>query len=210
MKISYLGHSSFLLVSNGGTRIVTDPFGDIGYAFPHVSADFVTVSHGHYDHAEVAAVEGRPAVADKAGSYNFGDVKAQAIACWHDDAGGRKRGSNLAFCFTADGITVCHLGDIGQACEAAFVKKLGKIDVLMLPVGGVYTVDAVGAKAYVDAIEPGIVIPMHYKTTDLNIPIAGIEHFLKLFPDAPISREGALSVNGPSDGKKIVVMERVK
>ncbi len=210
MTIHYLGHSSFLLVSDAGTRIVTDPYGDIGYAFPHVSADCVTVSHGHYDHAEVSAVAGTPRILSSAGDFRVGDVAIAAFPCWHDDAGGRKRGPNLAFRFTADGVTVCHLGDIGEACNAAFVQRLGHIDVLLVPVGGVYTVDAAGAKAYVDAIRPACTVPMHYKTEDLKIGIGGVGPFLAQFPEEQISKLGGPLKAENALGGKIIVMERMK
>ncbi len=210
MTISYLGHSSFLLVSDAGTRVVTDPYGGIGYPFPHVAADLVTVSHGHYDHAAVSLVQGDPEVADKEGHFTLGDIEVQAFPCFHDDMQGRKRGHNLAFRFTVDGVTVLHLGDIGEPCNADFVKKVGKVDILLVPVGGVFTVDAAGAKQYVDAIAPKTVIPMHFKTPDLNIGIKGLGNFLELFPAADIVRSGPFKAGDAAFEGKIVVMERMK
>ncbi len=182
MQINYLGHSCFLLTTKAGTRVVTDPYGDIGYPMPSLSADFVTVSHDHYDHCNVAAVGGDPVVYRRAGESKAGaDLAISAFASFHDDAAGRLRGRNLIFSFTADGVRVVHLGDLGEP-DAPRVKEFVRgADVLLIPVGGRYTIDAAQAAQYVRALRPPVVIPMHYKTPDLNIGIAGLEEFLAYF-----------------------------
>ena len=148
MKIRYLGHSSFLLTTDGGTRIVTDPYGGVGFPFPYVTADLVTVSHGHFDHNRVAAVGGSPAVFDRAGKLEFGDVKLESFRHFHDDVQGKKRGEDLVFRMEADGLVLVHMGDIGEPFAPSIVEELGHVDILCIPVGGNYTVDAAGAKEY--------------------------------------------------------------
>lgn len=179
MKLLYLGHSCFLLRAENGTRIVIDPFTGIGYEMPRVAADFTVCTHGHYDHAYTAGVDClRPAVTG-AGEYALGGVRAEGVPSYHDEVHGAKRGKNTVFLFEADGARVCHMGDIGQPCTEEFVKKLGKVDVLLLPVGGTYTVDAKGAMEYVRALSPKITVPMHYAQGG-NIDIAPPDAFLAL------------------------------
>lgn len=207
MKIQYLGHSSFLLCSKSGTRVVTDPYGGVGFAMPRIAADAVTVSHGHYDHNNVAAVE-TGVVLSRAGAFTVGDMKIRAVPSFHDDAHGGKRGANLIFLFEADGVTVCHMGDIGEPCTRALAENIGYVDALLLPVGGNYTVDARGAKAYADALMPSIIVPMHYHTDGLNIDIAPPDAFLALYPAYERVR-GEFEIV-PANGQRVVLMERWK
>lgn len=213
MKIEYLGHSCFVLESDGGTRIVTDPYGDVGYRMPAVRADGVTVSHSHYDHCNVSAVGGAPRIVREAGTGRIGDVSYTAVKSYHDDAKGRKRGENLIFRFEADGISVCHLGDIGEPDPADVFRRVGRADILLLPVGGNYTVDAPAAFAYLTAFSPFAAIPMHYRTPSLNIDIAGPEEFLSLCARNGKRMESIGSVYVParetfSENTKIILMER--
>ncbi len=204
MKITYLGHSCFLFISETGKRIVTDPYGEVGFAMLRVRADVVTVSHSHYDHCNVGAVEGAPVVLREAGDY--GDIRA--IACFHDEAKGAKRGKNLIFKYRIDGIDVCHLGDLGERCTPELVRAISPVQVLLIPVGGTYTIDARMAKEYVDALRPAVVIPMHYKTKGLTIGIAGAEEFLSYFPQwerAGDTIECKIEAGQPT---KIIFMER--
>lgn len=209
MKIQSLGHSSFLLTSEQGTRIVTDPYGDVGLVFPHVEAEAVTVSHSHYDHANTGAVRA-PLVLMREGSYRVGDVLVTAVSSYHDDQKGKKRGGNLIFSFEADGVVVRHLGDLGEPCCEETVRRIGKTDVLLLPVGGNYTIDAAEAERYVRAIAPAYAIPMHYHVPHLTVDIEGVEPFLRRF--SAVERAEALSLGGsvPKGETKIIVLERVK
>ena len=171
MKLEYYGHSCFRMTFASGTRIVTDPYGDVGFPMPHTEADIVTVSHGHYDHCNVAAVGGAPAVLSAPVSCEKGGVKISAIPCFHDDAHGAKRGKNLIFRFRAEGLDVCHLGDLGERANERIIEALRGADVLLIPVGGHYTIDAMEAKEYVSRISPKLVIPMHLRcggTVDLT------------------------------------------
>lgn len=183
MKIRYLGHSGFLLTESTGTSIVTDPYGDIGFDMPNVSADVVTVSHSHYDHNNIAAVKGNPVVIDKEGNYDIGGVGISAIKSFHDSEGGKRRGKNLIFKFRMDGLEICHLGDLGEECSSALIEAILPVHVLLIPVGGKYTIDAEQAKEYVDRIMPSIVIPMHYKTKGLDLDIDKVDEFAGLFEE---------------------------
>lgn len=188
MKITWLGHSSFLLEESTGTRIITDPFDGnvVGYNMPEMDADIVTVSHAHSDHNCLSNVKGTPAVLNKAGAYEIGGVHMLAQRTHHDDDCGALRGSNLVFKYRMDGVDVCHMGDIGEECNAMLVESLMPVNVLLIPVGGNYTIDAEEAKEYVDRIMPDVVIPMHYKTKDCEIDIDKINEFISLFDDENI------------------------
>lgn len=183
MKIKYLGHSSFLLTESTGISIVTDPYNGIGYKFPSVSATAVTVSHQHYDHDNAQAVDGKPLVFDKEGIYDLDGVEISGIRSFHDDEGGSLRGENIIFKFRMDGMDVCHLGDLGESCTAELLEQILPVDILLIPVGGTYTIDSDQAKEYVDRIMPQVVIPMHYKTKDLKMDIRKPDDFLDCFED---------------------------
>lgn len=211
MKINYLGHSSFLLESGGGTKIVIDPYKDVGLLFPRVKADAVTVSHAHFDHSNVAAVGGEPVVFDEAGQYQIGDVCLRAIERFHDEKRGAKRGKNLIFFYEIDGIKVCHLGDLGENFSEELCQKIRPVDLLFIPVGGNYTIDALEAKKFIGGIAPKIVVPMHYRVPGLTVDIASPEKFLAQF-DCVEKRGGAVELDcsdfDSSKESTILVLER--
>lgn len=186
MKIRYLGHSCFVLTESTGTSIVTDPYGDVGFPLPRVEADVVTMSHSHYDHNNAAAVGGNPAILTKEGNYEIGGVHITAIKSWHDGEEGKNRGENLIFKFRMDGLEICHLGDLGEECSSALLEAILPVHVLLIPVGGTYTIDAEQAKEYVDRIMPSVVIPMHYKTKGLNLDLDKVNEFTGLFDDEEV------------------------
>ena len=165
MKITWLGHSAFRLEESTGTTVVTDPYAEslVGYRMQRVNADAVTLSHHHRDHDEVNAVGGAPQVLDAVGSWDIKGVGIMSMHSWHDSEQGARRGPNLIFKYRMDGVDLCHLGDIGEECGAETGDLIGTVNVLMIPVGGNYTIDAVQAKEYVDFLMPDIVIPMHFK-----------------------------------------------
>lgn len=183
MKIRWLGHACFLLTARDGTRILTDPFDEsVGYLVPAVEADYVTVSHDHFDHDYVKAVKGAPRVIASAGEHRVGkngEIYIKGIPTFHDDVGGRKRGPNLVFVMEIDGIRVCHLGDLGHMLTPEQKSGIGRVDVLMVPVGGTYTIDALGAAQVVAVLAPKVVIPMHYKTDVLALPLDPVDKFLQ-------------------------------
>ena len=180
MKIKWLGHATFLITSDSGTRIITDPYetgSDLKYGRIKESADIVTVSHDHWDHCNVSSVQGNPQVVK--GTTEAKGIKFKGIPTYHDDAGGSQRGSNTIFCFEVDGVNVCHIGDLGHRLSAEQVTELGKIDILIIPVGGFYTIDAKVASQVCDQLKPGVIIPMHYKDDKCGMPIAGVDEFLR-------------------------------
>ncbi len=187
MKLTWLGHSAFKLEESTGTTIVTDPYhSHIGFRMPDVTADVVTVSHSHGDHNNIESVLGNPTVINRAGAYEIGGVHMLAHRTHHDDKRGALRGENLVFKFRMDGVDLCHMGDIGEECNAILVEALMPVNILMIPIGGNYTINAEQAKEYVDKIMPDIVVPMHYKTKDLDMDIDRLNEFLNLFDDENI------------------------
>ena len=189
MKLTWLGHSAFKLEESTGTTVVTDPFDEkIGYVMADVEADIVTVSHGHHDHSNISAVKGNPTVIRNAGFYEIGGVHMFAQKSYHDENKGADRGNNLIFKFRMDGVEVCHMGDIGEECSTMLVESMVPVNILLIPVGGTYTIDAEMAKDYVDKIMPDIVIPMHYRTKECDLDIDKVSEFLDLFEDEDIVR----------------------
>jgi L-ascorbate metabolism protein UlaG (beta-lactamase superfamily) len=192
MKVKYLGHATFVITSNRGVKIITDPYEtgpDLTYGEITESADIVTVSHGHHDHNNVAAVKGNPEVVSRAGRSVVKGIEFNGVASYHDEAGGRLRGGNIIFCFEVDGVRVCHLGDLGHRLDDKQLKELGSVDVLLIPVGGNYTVDAKVATEVCNQLKPRVVIPMHYRTEKGLAGISGVEGFLS--GKANVSRPGS-------------------
>jgi L-ascorbate metabolism protein UlaG (beta-lactamase superfamily) len=189
VNIKWLGHAAFLIEGtvpkHGRLRIVTDPYqaggydGNVRYAPIREPADIVTVSHEHPDHNDVKQIPGAPIVVRKTGRHEVKGLTIEGILTCHDETSGRQRGLNTVFCFTLDDVRVCHLGDLGHVLAPKELAAIGPVDVLMIPVGGFYTIDAAQASLTVAALKPKLVLPMHYKTEALDFPIAGLEEFLK-------------------------------
>lgn len=184
MKIQWLGHAAFLITTAAGTKILTDPYeagayeGAVGYKKITVSADIVTQSHDHPDHA-TKNLAGNPAVVSTSERKKIKDVEIMGVDAFHDPSRGQERGRNVIFCFKADGLTICHLGDLGHLLDRAQIEAIGKVDVLLTPVGGFFTIDAREATKIMETLKPSLTIPMHFKTKVLGFPIAGVEDFLK-------------------------------
>lgn len=182
MKIQFLGHSAFLITSDSGVRIMTDPYvvgGPLTYTPIDEVADVVLVSHGHGDHSNVSAVKGNPSVIKSPGVTEVKGIAFKGIATFHDQAQGKERGSNVVFCFTVDGVKLCHVGDLGHQLDAGQAAQVGNPDVLMVLVGGNYAMGPEEATKLVQQLNPGITIPMHYKNASCGYPIAPVEDFLK-------------------------------
>ncbi len=215
MKIRYLGHSCFEFTESTGTTIVTDPYGDVGFCMPNTRAEAVTVSHSHFDHNNVKAVDGNPVIFDREGQYEIGGVEITAIKSYHDDENGKNRGENLIFKFRMDGVEVCHLGDLGEECSSSLIEALLPIHVLLIPVGGNYTINAQQAKEYVDRIMPSYVIPMHYKTKGLDIDVEKPDEFIDLFDGEDVEELETSEIELFRDDiteeqTKLILMERQK
>jgi len=164
MQISYLGHSSFKIKTKTAT-LVTDPYSSkVGFKMPKVEAEIVTVSHDHYDHNFVEAVKGRPFVITGPGEYEIKEVGVHGLATCHDAKEGEDRGNNTVYLISAEDLTVCHLGDLGHQLSTRMVEEIGEIDVLLIPVGGQFTIGPKRAVEVITQVEPRIVIPMHFRT----------------------------------------------
>ena len=186
MKLTWLGHSCFVLEEDG-YRIVTDPYTGVGgYPPLRVQAHEVLCSHDHFDHNAVECVELLP--------KRESPFTVQEVQTFHDEERGALRGSNTIRIFTAGGVSAAHLGDLGHQLTAEQLQAIGPVDAALVPVGGVYTLDAIGAKAVCDALKPACVVPMHYRHAPYGLPeLADAEAFLKLWPEKEIQR-----LKGPS------------
>lgn len=189
MKLTYYGHATFLLESNG-TSILIDPFDkSVGYAFPDVAPTAVTVSHEHYDHNHVQVAKGTPKVIrglrDQGKDWatvaeGVGPVMLSTVRAFHDASQGAERGKNTMFLFEAEGLRIVHAGDLGHTLSQDQVKALGRVDALLIPVGGYYTIGPKEADLVIGQLRPRVVIPMHYKTeVNREWPIGVLEDFLK-------------------------------
>lgn len=201
MFIEYLGHSCFYIKSEDFS-VVTDPFSGIGYPLKKVYCDYALSSHGHFDHNNFGGVNAGLNVTESTEKFT-------AIACFHDDAHGAKRGKNNAFYFKADGLSVLHLGDLGERFSISSARKFNlPVDVLLIPVGGNYTIDATEALKYINFIGAKVNVPMHYKTKNSNIDIDGLDKFLDAAGEYKAVRNGinitAENINGFS---KITVID---
>ena len=177
MKITWLGHASFLIESEG-KKLISDPFDEkLGYPLMEEVVEVATVSHGHWDHCAVSRLKGNPIKIQATGEFNAAGFKISGFPSYHDQSEGKQRGSNIIFRIEAEGITILHLGDLGHQLGPEQYRTLGQIDILMIPVGGKYTVDAREAYEIVQAIKPKLVIPMHYNTPHLCFSLAPVEEF---------------------------------
>jgi L-ascorbate metabolism protein UlaG (beta-lactamase superfamily) len=194
MQITYYGHSCFKLKGKRGT-VVTDPYDDsIGLVLPRLSADILTISHEHPDHSAIEKVggtarRGQPFLINKPGEYEVDRISVFGVQAYHDSSQGTERGINRIYSILLDGIKVCHLGDLGHELTTEQLEAIGRVDILLCPVGGVYTIDPKLAVKAIRALEPGIVIPMHFKTDRHNQDTFGelstLADFLREFGTDP-------------------------
>ncbi len=179
MDINWLGHSCFRLRGKQAT-LITDPLPqDLGYTVSKLAADIVTISHQHQSHAYHESIGGDPKVIAGPGEYEIKGVLIIGIATFHDTEEGKIKGKNTVYLIEIDGITVCHLGDLGHVLTAEQVEEIGDVDVLLLPVGGKSTLNAATAAEVIRQIEPKVVIPMHYQTPVLKRELESVDSFLK-------------------------------
>lgn len=182
MKLKWLGHSCFLITSETGLRIITDPYPQgSGLSYPPIkdAADVVTLSHDHFDHNNVSGVPGRPEIASGSGTNTVKGIEFKGIPTYHDESRGKNRGTNTIFCFTVDKLRLCHLGDLGHRLAEDQIAEIGTVDILFIPVGGFYTIDAKTASLVSEDLKPRVAVPMHYKTARCDFPITGVDDFIK-------------------------------
>jgi len=204
MKITYFGHSSFLVEGQDGTSIILDPYltgsfdGAVKYAPIDEAADAVLASHGHDDHGATDTVLGTPKVVVHPQAEVIGQIAVTGVETAHDEAGGTKRGRNTVMVLDDGDIRLVHLGDLGHLLDTAAVRAIGKVDVLLIPVGGFFTIDHNEAAQVVEQLAPRIVIPMHYKTEKVDFPIAPVDDFLETQSQVEIEESSSLEVSQES------------
>lgn len=182
VTIKWFGHASFGISDDKGMEIVTDPYGEgLGYNFPKILTNILTVSHQHFDHNNIGALQSYSHYIHEIGKSSFDDIDIKGIESYHDEKYGALRGPNTIYTYKIDKLKICHLGDLGHLLTATEIDAIGKVDVLMIPVGGYYTLDVDKAAKVVEQLNPKIVIPMHYKTEVLPDefgPIDKVDTFL--------------------------------
>lgn len=185
MKVKLLGHSAFLITADDGTKIITDPYepggygGAIGYGKIKEAADIVTLSHDHADHAHVQDLAGNPQTVKETGAKTVKGIKFTGVAAYHDEKQGAERGPNTIITMEVNGVKICHVGDLGHDLSKDQIQEIGQVDVLLAPVGGMFTIDAEGAMRLCQALKPKVLIPMHFKTDKCGFPLANVDDFLK-------------------------------
>lgn len=169
MQVEFLGHSCFYLIGENKKKIITDPYDEtVGYKVPDKKADILLCSHDHFDHNNVKAVQGNPVVINTAGTHTVEDMTFRALEMDHDEVGGIKRGKTLVFIWEMEDLRLCFLGDLGNIPTQRQVDEIGPVEVVFIPVGGVFTLDGMGAKKTFRMMNPKLVIPMHFVTAKLN------------------------------------------
>jgi L-ascorbate metabolism protein UlaG (beta-lactamase superfamily) len=185
MKLKYLAHAAFLFTANKGAKILTDPYepegfnGAIGYSPITEAVDAITISHAHADHNYIAPHYQQAKIFNQTGKYEFNDIEILGIKTFHDTKQGKERGENIIFVLKINEIVICHLGDLGHTLNNDTLQAIGKIDVLLIPVGGIFTIDSVTATSVMQSLAPKICIPMHYKTKKLATNLASVDDFIR-------------------------------
>ena len=202
MVISWYGQACFKLQSGSQTLII-DPFDKkIGLKPPAVEAQMVLVTHDHYDHNNVEAIKGEPFIADGPGEYEYQGIRVKGIRSFHDDKKGAERGLNTIYVVRMEGLRIVHLGDLGQnELTDKQVEEIGSADVLMVPVGGVYTVSGSEAPGIVNQVEPRIAIPMHYALPGLSVQLDSVDVFLKEIGVKDLEPQDKITVKKTSAGE---------
>ncbi len=210
MVITWYGQACFKIQS-GDLVIAVDPFDkEIGFTPPRFRADVVMVTHAHHDHNNATALAGEPFAISGPGEYEVKGVNITGIETYHDMARGRERGLNTIYVIEVEGVRILHMGDFGEEkMRDGTLEAVGDVDILMIPVGGVYTIEGDAAARISRQVEPALVIPMHYKIPGLKVPLQGPEQFLKEMGVKDPEREEKLTIKKkdiPEDGKITVVV----
>ncbi len=182
MIIRWHGHSCFEFFDS--LHIVIDPHDgrSIGLKTPHLKAELVLVTHEHFDHNAVRIVNGEFKTIREVGRYKFGDVEIEGFEAYHDKEMGARRGKITMYKIKTEDISILHAGDLGHVLPKETIDKIGHVDILMIPVGGIYTVDAREACENVKLLKPKVVVPMHYYVPGLSLNLDKVDNFLSYFP----------------------------
>ena len=203
MQIIWHGQACFQLIfskkKEEKVTVVIDPFStEIGLRLPKIEADILLVTHDHYDHSNIKAVSGNPFLIKGPGEYEIKGIFIQGIECFHDKSQGKERGKVTIFTIEGEEMRLCHLGDFGQReLEAHQLEKIGNCDILMIPIGGIYTISAQEALKVISQIEPKILLPMHYQVPRLKIKLESLDKFLKV-----------MGVKSPETLSKLTIKKR--
>lgn len=207
MNLTWFGQSCFLIETDENKKILTDPFDEtLGYKPYKGAADIITISHHHFDHDCIKNFPENIIIFDKPGTYKYENIEIVGFPSYHDDLKGAARGKNIIFTFKIDNIKICHLGDLGYILSEDEVNSLGNIDVLLVPVGGNFTIDGNEAAKLCMKINSKIVIPMHYKTPLISLPIDGIDKFILNMKNGEKLHESKLIIEKNLSGTNKVLM----
>lgn len=210
MNIYWFGQASYLIKTANGKRLLIDPFGEgMGYTPFKGSVNLVTISHDHFDHNFTGFIENSPIIINTPGEHTVDFCEITGIKSFHDKTKGSERGNNIIFKYVIDNITLCHLGDLGHDLDENTINEIGTVDVLFVPVGEVYTLDVKSAVNVVKKINPKYIIPMHYRTKSLNIPLEGVDKFLMEMKDYETENVSIFSVdkNDLNNKPKIILID---
>jgi len=216
MNIIWHGQSFFEIITkdieNKELKITIDPFDkNLGLKLPKIEAQILLVTHGHSDHSNKKAINGNPFLIESPGEYEIKGVYVKGIQGFHDDSQGKKKGKVVFYVVETENMKICHLSDIGQKeLTSEQIEEIGDVDILMIPVGGVYTIDAKQASNIISQIEPKIVIPMHYQVPKLNLKLNSLDQFLKEIGSQKVGLQKKFKVKAsdiPKEIMQVVVFE---
>jgi L-ascorbate metabolism protein UlaG (beta-lactamase superfamily) len=213
MEITYFGHSCFRIKTKT-TTVVTDPFdpGMVGFNYPKLEADIVTISHHHRDHDFLERILGSPFVIDGPGEYEVKGVSIFGFKSFHDGRQGAERGENTFYSLEAEGLRVCHLGDLGEKLSSPALEDAGEIDILLFPIGGVFTLGPKEETEILTAVAPAIAIPMHFRAPGINLAnfgqLATLEEFTKEVGEVKVLPKLIIAKDKLPEEREIVVLER--
>jgi L-ascorbate metabolism protein UlaG (beta-lactamase superfamily) len=214
MNIRWLGHSCFRITSDEGKTLLTDPYdteaypGTLLYGPLDEAPDVVTLSHRHADHANTAVLKGEPEIVDARATQVVAGFSIRGISTYHDDQNGDARGDNTIYRIITDRVSVCHLGDLGHELSQARVEQIGDVDVLLIPVGGFFTIDAGQATRVWEQLSPSITIPMHYRNDKCLFEIDRVDRFLDDKPGVQMAGGSDIEISKENlpDSPKIIVL----
>lgn len=208
MKLKYHGHACFSMQFDCGAKIVCDPFDPtVTFAPCAEECDAAILSHNHFDHNYTASLSGNFVTIDAAGECEIKGAKIRSLPCFHDKEGGKLRGTNLVSIIECDGLKIAHLGDLGHMPDESLMAELAGVDVMLIPIGGTYTIDTPEAEALIRMTKPKIAVAMHFRTPDFEINITTCEAFKKDMPAANLPNEIEITEESISALPPVIIMD---
>lgn len=209
LEITWYGQSMFR-IADAERSVVCDPTSpDTGYIYDPVDADIVLITHEHFDHNYREGVSGNPRFVAATGDHRVGGLEVVGMPSFHDARGGRERGPNIIYSWEQSGMRIAHLGDLGEKPEKRIMDDLKNHDLLMIPVGGVFTIDGKEAAGLLSELSPRIAIPMHYKTEDCRIQLKAADDLLSHFSGPvkePVERPLSLEREELPEGPEVWIL----